>query len=106
MQKAIGKRIRDLRKARGMTQEAVAEKARIHTKYFGNIERGEVNLTVATVERIAQALEVSVLEMFQEAGQRPPADRDQVQRLVDAILQHGDDDKVGRLRTFLEKVFR
>ena len=106
MQKAIGKRIRELRLARGMTQEAVAEKARIHTKYFGNIERGEVNLTVSTIERIAQALDVPVLEMFQDAGQYPPGGRDQVRRLVDAILQNGDDDKVARLQVFLETVFR
>jgi transcriptional regulator with XRE-family HTH domain len=105
MQDAIGRRIRELRIAKGMTQAAVAERAETHTKYLGNIERGEVNLTVAMIERIAKALDVPVVEFFQ--GVYPPRpDRDQVRRLFDAILNHGDDEKVARLRVFLETVFR
>jgi transcriptional regulator with XRE-family HTH domain len=105
MQDAIGKRIRELRLARGMTQEAVAEKAKTHTKCLGNIERGEVNLTVAMIERIAKALDVPVVEFFQGVD-APRPERDRVRRLFDAILKHGDDEKVARLRVFLETVFR
>lgn len=106
MQKAVGRRIRELRLARGLTQEAVAAKAQIHTKYYGALERGEVNLTIATVERIASALDVPVVEVFQGIDREPQPARTQVRRLVDAILKQGDDDKAERLRVFLETVFR
>lgn len=106
MQKAVGKRIRELRLARGITQEGLGERARIHTKYVGSIERGEVNLTVSTVERIAKALDVPVVDLFQGVETAPRTDRDRVRKLVEAIVKRGDDEKVGRLRVFLETVFR
>ena len=63
-------------------------------------------MTVSTVERIAKALDVPVVEMFQGIDKAPRPDRDQVRKLFDGIVKHGDDDKVARLKTFLESVFR
>jgi len=51
--------VRRLRKERGMSQEQLAEAAGVHRTYVGMIERGEKNVTIYNIERIAKALDVS-----------------------------------------------
>ena len=48
----VGQRIRVLRIRRGLTQEELAEKADLHTTYIGQIERGEKNMTITSMEKI------------------------------------------------------
>ena len=62
--KELGTRIRQLRKIKGWTQEVLAEKAGMDYKYLGAIERGEKNLTLANVEKIAKGLGVEVYQLF------------------------------------------
>ena len=50
--------VRRLRKERGMSQEQLAEAAGVHRTYVGMIERGEKNVTIYNIERIAIALDV------------------------------------------------
>lgn len=52
----IGKTIRRLRIAKGWTQEVLAEKANLHPTYIGGIERGERNVGVDNLLKIARAL--------------------------------------------------
>lgn len=51
--------VRRLRKERGLSQEELAEAAGVHRTYVGMIERGEKNVTIYNIERLAQALNVS-----------------------------------------------
>ena len=60
----LGRRVRELRKARGLTLERLAEKANVDVKYLGNIERGKENPTVATLEKLAGALSVKVHQIL------------------------------------------
>lgn len=62
----VGQRIRKYRQKANMTQEKLAELAELHHTYIGQVERGEKNLTLTTLERIAQALHVSYSELFGE----------------------------------------
>ena len=50
--------VRRLRKERGLSQEELAEAAGVHRTYVGMIERGEKNVTIYNIERIAAALKV------------------------------------------------
>ena len=60
----FGKRIFDLRTAKGLTQEKLAEIATMHWTYLGGIERGERNPTLINIEKLARALEISLHDLF------------------------------------------
>ncbi|MFX3637408.1 MAG: helix-turn-helix domain-containing protein [Candidatus Pristimantibacillus sp.] len=62
--KLLGQRIRDLRKALGLSQEELAEKAGCHFSYIGGIERAEKNISILNLEKIASALGVNVVELL------------------------------------------
>jgi transcriptional regulator with XRE-family HTH domain len=64
VKRRFGTRLRTLRKARKTSQEAVALKAGLDRSYLGRIERGEVNVSLVNIERIADALEVGAGELF------------------------------------------
>jgi transcriptional regulator with XRE-family HTH domain len=65
---ALGKAIRQTRQERGLAQEAFAARARIDRSYFGAIERGEFNVTLDTIAKIATALGTSVSRLLTRAG--------------------------------------
>ncbi|MDE3243869.1 MAG: helix-turn-helix transcriptional regulator [Nitrospirota bacterium] len=60
----LGRRIRDLRKKRGLTQERLAEAASVDVKYLGSIERGKENPTIGTLEKLAVTLSVTVQQVL------------------------------------------
>lgn len=60
----IGRRLRELRRGKGLSQEALSEKAEITSNYLSRLERGTENPTLDTLIRIADALEVEIWEMF------------------------------------------
>ena len=62
-QKIIGEAIRKHRKAVGMSQEKLAEKANLHPVYLGQVERGEQAVSVHALVRIAKALGVRLRDL-------------------------------------------
>lgn len=60
----FGKRVREFRKEKGLSQEQLAFKANLHRTYIGMIERAEKNITLVNIEKIANALEVDIKELF------------------------------------------
>jgi transcriptional regulator with XRE-family HTH domain len=60
----FGKRLRELRTAKGYSQEQLAEKATLHWTYIGGIERGERNPTLINIEKLAIALDISLPELL------------------------------------------
>ena len=64
IRKGLGKRIRTLRKLKALTQEELGEKAGISYKFVGEIERGEVNPSLDSLVRIANALGVKAGDLF------------------------------------------
>lgn len=62
---AVGNRIRELRKAKGWTQEQLAEAAGLHYSYIGGVERGNRNISLETLEKISKGLQVPVEQIFQ-----------------------------------------
>ncbi|HVC25448.1 MAG TPA: helix-turn-helix transcriptional regulator [Acidimicrobiales bacterium] len=64
LQRALGRRLRSHREALGLSQESFAETVGVHRTYMGGIERGERNLTLKSVERIAARLGVEPIELL------------------------------------------
>lgn len=61
---ALGKRVYQLRKLNGLTQEALGEKSGLSYKFVGEIERGAVNVSIDSLFKIAQALGIQVSDLF------------------------------------------
>ncbi len=66
--KIIGQRIRNYRTQKGLSQERLAELAGCHPTYIGQLERGEKNATLESVEKIASAMDISLSELFDKLG--------------------------------------
>lgn len=64
VRKSFGRRVRELRKQKGYSQEQLADKAGLHRTYIGAIERGEQNVSIDNIDKIAKALKISVVLLF------------------------------------------
>lgn len=64
----VGQAIRRARKAKGMSQEAMALATEIERSYLGGLERGEVNFTFMYLVRIARELDLPVYELLRDAA--------------------------------------
>lgn len=61
----FGKRIRQLRTARNLSQEELAELTGFHRTYIGMVERGERNISLSNIGVFASTFEMSVSELFE-----------------------------------------
>ena len=87
----VGKRIKESRRAKKMTQEELAEKTNISAKYLSSIERGLENPTFDTIIKLACALDVDVPELF-NYPQHLPAD--DLMDYITGLLNHSDEKKL------------
>lgn len=66
LQHTVGRNIRRLRRERGLSQEELADEIGVHRTFMGGVERGERNLTLQTLERLAQRLGVDPVSLLKE----------------------------------------
>lgn len=64
LQRTFGRNLRAYRKEHGLSQEAFADVLGVHRTYMGGVERGERNLTLKSVERIASLIEQEPLTLL------------------------------------------
>jgi len=62
----VGNNIKKYRKLLGISQEELAERAKLHRTYIGGIERGERNITLDSLQTIATALNIAPVELIVE----------------------------------------
>lgn len=60
----VGKRVKELRKNLELSQEALAYKAEVDRTYVTDVENGRRNISIETLEKLIDALEVSISEFF------------------------------------------
>lgn len=68
LQQKLGAVIRSRRTALGFSQDTFADEIGMHRAYYSAIERGERNLTLQTLWRVAQGLQAKLAELMREAG--------------------------------------
>lgn len=62
----FGQKVRQERRKQNLSQEGLAEKANLHRTYIGMIERAEKNITLTNVQKIADALGLSIGDLFKD----------------------------------------
>ncbi|HEY2774109.1 MAG TPA: helix-turn-helix transcriptional regulator [Candidatus Binatia bacterium] len=67
IQRALGQIVRDRRQSLGLSQETFAERCGLHRTYVGSVERGERNVTLTNMDRIAKALGATLTEILSDA---------------------------------------
>ena len=68
--KIVGQRIRNYRTQLGLSQEKLAELSGCHPTYIGQLERGEKNATIESIERISTAMSISLSRLFEKLEER------------------------------------
>ena len=63
--KVFGRNLRLRRETLGLSQEALAQTANLHRTYIGSVERGERNVSIDNMERLAAAVETTIAELLQ-----------------------------------------
>jgi XRE family transcriptional regulator, regulator of sulfur utilization len=73
----FGDRIRELRMAKGLSQEELAERSAVHRTFIGRVERGETNVTLENIKKIAVGLDVPLVELFHQLNGKDRNPRDE-----------------------------
>ncbi|AUS25931.1 helix-turn-helix domain-containing protein [Paenibacillus sp. P2(2022)] len=103
--KLVGARIRVLRKEKGLSQEALGEKGGFHFTYIGQIERGEKNVSLINVAKIAKALEVNLVQLFSYVSEDPKiveSDEDIIEIIT--MLKKSSPEKVRLARNVIREI--
>ena len=82
----IGQRIRNYRLQNKLSQEELAERAGCHHTYIGQIERGEKNASIESIDKIASALGISLSKLFEFLGSETPKEDDYAYQAYELII--------------------
>ena len=98
----FAERLRELRRASGLSQAQLASKAQVHWTYIGRLEHGLAAPGLDLLERLAVALNTSVVDFLPTAAVDPvPFLRDQARGRLESILSRGDRSLLGVLNAML-----
>lgn len=81
MTKVLAENIRSYRRAKGISQEEFADLCQLHRTYIGSVERCERNVTLSTLEAIADAMGIGVPDLLTESGEK-------------GVCEEGNDSKI------------
>ena len=99
----LGKRIKELRKKAGKSQEQLAEQAGTSGKYVGEIERGEVNVSANILVKIADVLEVNMQQMLDFDHFE---DIECLKKEIVELLQKADNDEVRQIYRVINSMLK
>ncbi len=101
--KLFGKRIKELRKAKKLTQEQLGELVGIDYKQIGNIETGTYFTTMPTLEKIANALEVEIIELFDFNHNK---NKEQLLKEISALLNKAEEEKIRFIYRIIKDILK
>lgn len=91
--KVIGERIRNFRKEKGLSQEELADIANLHATYIGQLERGEKNATLESIEKVAKALEISLEDLFRSIHPNPDSQEYTLSQIITRLQTRNIEDQ-------------
>ena len=104
--KQLGSRIKELRKGRRLSQEALAHRAGISRTYIGTIELGTKQATLATLVRISNALNLDLVELFLATKRAPVSLRATLARIQSKLLAKGrSTEKLRKIEDLIDAFF-
>ena len=100
--KIVGQRIRSYRTQLGLSQEKLAEVSNYHPTYIGQLERGEKNATLESINRVATALNISLSKLFENLGGTEIVERNIPLECYDFLLTKSHDEQEQLLKILIE----
>lgn len=99
----LGARIKELRKAKGLSQEKLSEKVGIDSKHLSRIEVGKSYPSLDTLEKIANALHVEIKDLFEFIHLSPSKE---LTDSISKLLKEADEDKLRLILKIIRAVVR
>lgn len=99
----LGKRIRELRKDKGLSQSQLAELAGLNDKYLGEVERGSNNISIKNLGQIAAALEVETFELL-DGSHEYEIDRKELVLKLHKIIESASDEDLCAIYGFASDI--
>lgn len=99
----LGRRIRNLRQAKGWTQQELGEYADMNYKFLGEIERGQQNPSFNVMMKIAKALGVEMAELFR--FRHEIINRQEIEKRINQIVRTLPDDNLRQLLAVLQALY-
>lgn len=103
LKQMIGLRIKDIRIKKGFTQEQLAEKININSKYLSSIERGMENPTLNILIKLSESLDVNFNNIFYQIEIEDSAKR---KSMINSILNEADDNQLKLVYKILSAIIR
>ncbi len=105
VQRQLGLRLKELRLAKGLRQEDL-DRWDFSYRYYGKLERGIVNPTLATLIRLCEIFDVTLPELlsFMENKGMVSEDREAVIMKLSSLLRENKNDKIKKLKLFLDEI--
>lgn len=104
--KIVGENIREHRKVIGLSQEELGERADVHYTYIGGLERGERNISLANLYKIANSLGVSLSDLVDIDNPKSHEAKDMIIKGIVNLLTERSDDEVKMASDVLHRIFQ
>ena len=102
----VGKRIREVRKAQGISQQELGERANLNYKYIGGVERGERNPSVESLVKIAKGLKVDVGDFFNVDDDRQLSEKERTYHQIIGLLGDKSTKELKLAKRMLTSLFK
>jgi transcriptional regulator with XRE-family HTH domain len=101
----LGQRLRALRKQKELTQEEAGERAGVNPRYYAEVERGQRNISVGSLQKIADGLGVNLEDIFRFSVNRAlTEDEEKIVALVTRVIAKGNKKSNRRIRNVLQEI--
>ena len=100
--KIVGQRIRNYRTQLGLSQEKLAELSGCHPTYIGQLERGEKNATLESIDKIASSLKISLSKLFENLGDESTNERNIPLECYEFLLTKSQEEQEQIIKILIE----